>query len=159
MKKIICAVLVALISLSCILANAENGVTKEEQMFANAKQALILMAEKEYASALKLLELEKILTEKELTGRIEKNCSALVGMEPQTQYAVYWTIKENGYLAVPFEDPTDGFVMSVVYVLNDSLEFTDIVFAEWADIAESYEASDNVIWNIEYAPEYIVIID
>jgi len=159
MKRIICVLIAVLLCVANLCGIAEKELTPQEKAFEAAKQALVLLSQNKLADAISALGLEDVITKDELDKLISENAAQLKKLEPQTEYAVYWQTKETSYLAVPFEDPTDGFVDAVVYELDSEYAFKAIFFAKWTDVTNSYENGKNVVWNIEYTADYIVIQD
>ena len=158
MKKTIALMLALLAIFNMVCLGESRSVPGDETFFA-AKQAFTLMSEMQFSDALAVTGLDAYMTGEELGKLIQKQFKMLTSMEPQTEYAVAWKSEDSWYLAVPGEEPGDKDVMSAVFTVNDGLMFTEITFAPWEKVVAAYKLSDTVIWNTEYAPEYIVLID
>ena len=80
-------------------------------------------------------------------------------MDVQSEYSVFWRQDGYLYLAVPLEEPTDSFIDTAIFTLNDAYEFTSLEFDIWDRALEGIQNNKNVKWHVEYIPSYIVIVD
>lgn len=147
MKKLMAAML-ALVLLAAG-ALAENAVPAlNGQLFEDAKDALVMFENGDYASAAELLgfadaaELEKFITGNYKT----------FGNGVQTSVSVAWYSGSSWRLAVPLYEPASPDVETLVLttISTDASAFYGYVYAPWSDVESALAECDYVIWNEEY---------
>lgn len=159
MKKIVFAAFALILMMTAsVFAGAETAFVPTEEMFKAAKESVSLISYGEYGMAIKQLKLEKIYDENTLRKFIDKECKEIYMGSVQTEVSVAWLEENVWKIAVPFEAPEDEAVGALVFVISDRA-FAEIQFLRWGDVIELYEAAENVIWNVEYIPSYVIVED
>lgn len=147
MKNLMAAILTLMLLTSGALA--ESGVPSlDEQLFQDAKDALVMFESGDYSSAAELLgfadaaELEKFITGNYKT----------FGNGVQTAVSVAWYNGSSWMLAVPLYEPASADVETLVLttISNDASAFYGYMYAPWSDVEAALAECDYVIWNEEY---------
>ena len=142
----------------CTAAGAESAVIElDEQLFADAKQALVYFEAADYESAAALLgfadaaELEKFITGNYMTFGTD-----IV----QTTVSVAWWTGNAWVIAVPLYEPGAPEVETLVLLTNntDCTTFCGYTYALWGDVEAAFSECDYVIWNEEYITEDSIVI-
>lgn len=158
MKSILALIFV--IALLLPMALAEGSVVPGENSYKAAKESVSLISYGEYGMALKKLKLDAVMTEKQLKKYIDENCKEIYRGSVQTEVSVAWYDGQNWLLAVPFEAPEDDAVGALLFQMNaDASGFTGISFLRWGEVVEGYSCSEQVFWNVEYSPNYVIVED
>lgn len=97
------------------------------------------------------------LSEKELREAV--NTLAAYPQKVQSAYAVSW--EENGllFLAVPLQEPADGFIDTAVFSLSADESFQMLSFEKWSDVQRRCQRAESMRWNAAYSPSFIVLSD
>ena len=147
MKKLMAAILALMLLTAGALA--ESGVPSlNDQLFQDAKDALVMFESGDYSSAAELLgfadaaELEKFITGNYKT----------FGSGVQTAVSVAWYNGSSWLLAVPLYEPASPDVETLVLttVSTDASAFCGYMYAPWSDVEAALAECDYVIWNEEY---------
>ena len=160
MKRCLSFLSVLLVLIFALSAAAETVQVPHENAYKSAKEAVSLISYGEYGMALKKLKLESLFSEKQLKNFIDTNCKEIYMGSVQTDVSVAWL--ENGVwlLAVPFEAPEDDAVGALVFeIAADGMTFTKLSFLRWGEVKEGYSLSDELYWNVEYTPDYVIMED
>lgn len=159
MKKIsLMVIALVLIMAAFAAACAEKPFVPTEEMFTGAKESVSLISYGEYGMAIKRLKLEKRTDEETLKKFIDKECKEIYMGSVQTEVSVAWPEEGVWKIAVPFEAPEDEAVGALVFVIVDEA-FTEIQFLRWGEVVELYEEAEEIIWNVEYIPSYVIVED
>lgn len=157
MKKII-SIISLFMLVFCTAANAESPVIElNEQLFADAKQALVYFEAADYESAAALLgfadaaELEKFIT---------GNYTTFGADAVQTTVSVAWWTGSAWMIAVPLYEPEAPEVEALVLLTNntDCSTFCGYTYARWGDVEAVIAECDYVTWNEEYISEDSMVI-
>ena len=140
-------------------AFSESGALPPDEVFEEAKTALACMSQRDYAGAIRALNAQSWLSEKNLRQNIDANCRHLYDVFVQDQYAVAWLSGTGLYLAVPVEEPSDGYADVIVYLLSNRFEFTALRFFKWSDVERELKTTSYIKWLDEYRPSYSVFPD
>lgn len=147
MKKLMAAILAFMLLTAGALA--ENSVPAlNEQLFRDAKDALVMFENGDYTTASELLgfadaaELEKFITGNYKT----------LGNGVQTAVSVAWYNGSSWQLAVPLYEPASPDVETLVLttISSDASAFYGYMYAPWSDVEAALAECDYVIWNEEY---------
>ncbi len=147
MKKLMAAILTLMLLTTGALA--ERGVPSlDEQLFQDAKDALVMFESGDYSSAAELLgfadaaELEKFITGNYKT----------FGNGVQTAVSVAWYNGSSWMLGVPLYEPASADVETLVLttISTDASAFYGYMYAPWSDVEAALAECDYVIWNEEY---------
>jgi len=160
MKRCLTFLSVLLVLLLASASAAEAVQIPQEIAYKSAKEAVSLISYGEYGMAIKKLKLENAFDEKQLKKFIDTNCKEIYMGSVQTEVSVAWL--ENGVwlLAVPFEAPEDDAVGALVFeIAPDGASFTRLSFMRWGEVKEGYGISDELYWNVEYTPDYVIMED
>lgn len=156
MKKII-SIIAILSLLFSFAAFGESAVIElDEQLFADAKQALVYFEAADYESAAVLLEFaDAAELEKFITGNY-----TTFGAEPvQTTVSVAWWTGSAWILAVPLYEPGTPEVETLVLLTGpDCTTFCGYTYALWGDVETVLAECDYVTWNEEYVPADSMVI-
>lgn len=149
MKRILCIVL-ALTVMSIAIPAMADVPQISNNLFSNAKQALVYLASGEYERLVTLLPFSDVSpSASEWQNFAEGNFSTLAD-GVQTDYAVaYWT-GSIWKLAVPVSVPNDGSVETLVLSSADGASFNGYRYADWSQVKSEYEAAPYVTWDQEY---------
>ena len=156
MKKIIGIVLILLMTFAC--AAAEKPAVPDET-FLRAKEAVILISYGDYDAAIQRLGMADAITKNALKSMIDKKCKEIYAESVQTELSVAWNDGKNWRIAVPFEAPDDRAVGSLVFTLSDVTQFTNIEFSRWGEVNDAYAVAADILWNVEYIPDFIIVGD
>ena len=160
MLKRVIPVFVCSIMLCCFLsAYSEKVSLPSDDVFETAKESLQLMSEKKLDQAIRTLNAGSWLDPVDLKREIESSCRQLYRTNVQQDYAVAWIYNGVLYMAVPTEDPSDGFVDTLLLSLNAQMEFASCSFVKWKEVENALSASSARRWCNEYAPSYNVFLD
>ncbi|MBQ1258399.1 MAG: hypothetical protein IIX93_14140 [Clostridia bacterium] len=157
-KKIFVALALIFTMAVSAFACAEKAFVPTEEMFTSAKESVSLISYGEYGMAIKRLKLEKIVNEAALKKFIDKECREIYMGSVQNEISVAWPEENLWKIAVPFEAPEDEAVGALIFVITEGA-FSEIQFMRWGEAAELFEAAENVIWNVEYIPSYVIMED
>lgn len=159
MKKTIILVFALILMMTAfVFAGAEKAFVPTEEMFTSAKESVSLISYSEYGMAIKRLKLEKVMDEDTLRKFIDKECKEIYMGSVQTEVSVAWPEEDLWKIAVPFEAPEDEAVGALIFVISDQA-FSEIQFLRWGEVVKLYETAENVIWNVEYIPSYVIVED
>ncbi len=160
MFKKILVILTCFVIITCNNAVlSESALIPNEAVFSIAKQALVLMSEKNYEQAILLLGAGTWLKAANLKTVIDKDYKHLYDTVIQEKYAVSWITGGKSYLAVPFEEPSDGTVDALVLTLEGGQAVRALAFAHWSDVEAEVNNSSQVKWCDEYRPSYRIFVD
>lgn len=158
MRKRVAMLFAALaLSLSlCACAAAEAGVPSiDDRMFKDAKQALVYFDAGDYDSAAALV---GFADAEELRKFVEGNFTS-IGNGVQSEVSVaYWT-GSAWELAVPVAEPSGSDVEVLILITSDGVSFSGYSYATWGDVEEEYATCDYVVWNEEYVPNMLQIVE
>ena len=156
MKRFL-AMILAAAALFCTAAAESTVIELNEQLFADAKQALTLFAEGDYETAAELLKFADATEfEKFITG----NYTTFGAGPVQTVVsAAMWT-GSAWAVAVPLYEPSVPEIETLVLITNniDCAAFTGYTYALWGDVETALAQCDYVIWNEEYTAEESMVI-
>ena len=158
-RKYIALMLVTAFMLCFVAAQAENGALPSDDVFYSAKAAVKLISERNIEKAIETLNAKAWLSAKTLRQNIETNCRRIYGMNVQDKYAVAWRKDGQLFMAIPLEEPSDGYVDTVVFMMSDGYEVTQVGFVKWADVLSELDVCRQVRWCDEYKPSYRVFVD
>ncbi len=145
MKKLICALLALLLLGSAALADAPQ---LSDELFTSAKMAVGYLASGAYEKLVTLLPFSDVAPSASEWEGFAANYSDL--SNPQSEYAVaYWT-GNYWVVAVPIQAPDSGNVEALVLGSEDGSSFIGYRYATWSQVENGYNASDRVLWNVEY---------
>lgn len=156
MKRIIGIILILLLSFAS--AFAEKPVVPDET-FQRAKEAVILISYGDFGEAIQRLGMTEVLSKNTLKSMIDKKCRGIYADSVQTEISVAWNDGKNWRIAVPFEAPDDRAVGALVFTLSDVAQFINIEFSRWGEVNDAYAVSTDILWNVEYIPNYIIVGD
>ena len=158
MKKTLCfwmALLLAMVLTGQALGQAQS--LPPDEVFETARKALVLLSNRQFDAAAQRL--GSLVSASALRKEIDANCKWLYSTYVQDEIAVSWISSGHLYLAVPFEQPADGYVDALVFSLNENFEFTGAKHFVWSDISQSFAESAQVKWHLPYTPEYSIFVD
>lgn len=151
--------LTAIVSVCLMLALAVPVMAEpSESAYRQAKEAVGLISYGEYEMALNRLGMQDQMQAAALKRYIDQNCGEIHRGSVQTDVSVAWFDGSVWLLAVPFEAPEDDAVGALVFTLSGNA-FSGIDFMRWGDVETSYDAADEVYWNLPYTPSFTVYGD
>ena len=159
MKRLLAAAIAFMLALVPLASKAESKDLPPDEVFEAAKAAVVLMSQKDFSQAVEMLGLKNKLSPDALKRIVDENCRRIYTLSVQSEYSVSWRQEGSLYLAVPLEEPTDSFIDTAVFTLNDRYEFTSLEFALWSFAMDGYTNARNVKWHVEYIPSYFVFVD
>jgi hypothetical protein len=159
MKRLIAILMICMLMLSAASALSESGELPPDEVFEAAKAAVVQMSKKEFSAAVETLDLKGRLSKDALKRIVDENCRRIYNLNVQSEYSVCWRQDGKIYLAVPLEEPTDGFIDTAVFTLSEKFEFTALEFDLWSFAMDGCAYAKNVKWHVEYVPNYFVIVD
>lgn len=149
----------AIVSVCLMLALAVSAMAEPpESAYRQAKEAVRLISYGEYEMALNRLGMQEQMQAAALKRYIDQNCGEIHRGSVQTDVSVAWFDGSVWQLAVPFEAPEDDAVGALVFTLSGNA-FSGIDFMRWGDVEASYDAADEVYWNLPYTPSFTVYGD
>lgn len=153
MRKLIIAMMVAL--LCCTGALAESGRI-DDQLFNSAKQTLHSIDTGNYTTASALLGCADKDT---LEALATQQFTTLGAGTAQTRISVAFFHEQAWYIAVPTAEPANAEVEALLLNCGSGNGFVSAERASWGDVQAMLDASGAIIWNEEYAPDVVVIVD
>lgn len=159
LKRIVAVLVCCILLCSYLSAFSETVSLPSDDVFETAKESLRLMSEKKLEQAINELNASNWLRPAELKKKIESSCKQLYRTNVQQEYAVAWIYDGILYMAVPTEDPSDGYVDTLVLTLNTRAEFTSCTFVKWKEVENALSLSSLKRWCDEYVPSYKVFLD
>jgi len=145
MKKMLCFALVLLFIGAAALADVPQ---LSENLFITAKQAVGYLASGEYERLVTLLPFSDVAPSASEWESFAANYTDLSNV--QSEYAVAFWTGTYWIVAVPIQAPENGAVEALVLGSEDGTSFMGYRYATWAQVETGYNASDRVLWNIEY---------
>jgi len=155
MKKLI-SVLFVFVLLFGVVSFAE-AKKPDDKVFANAKECVQLIVKGSYDKAISAFGLP--VTEDQLMNTVKSFKGNIKQTDDVLDVAVAWNNGTSTFLAVPVEAPHDNAVPAFVFTLSDDCSVTGIQLARWKEVEAAYKAANGVIWNKEYNPGFIVVVD
>ena len=153
MKKLI-AVMLAFMLL-CMYAGAEL-IMPDDFTFQNAKNALSCAAGRRYSEVSAILGRD---VSGQLETLLETGAPEVYQHGVQTEVAVAWLEGHTWYLAIPLAAPEYNAQNTLVYTLDQNGGFSGVQLLRWHEVESRYKPSVQVVWNTEYNPGYIIVID
>ena len=158
MKRMLCFLMA--LTLSVLFTGQALGQAQSlppDEVFESAREALVLLSNRQFDAASQLLGSK--ISASALRKEIDANCKWLYSIFVPNEIAVAWISSGQLYLAVPFEQPADGYVDALVFSLNENFEFTGAKHFVWSDVSQSFSESAQVRWHLPYTPEYSIFVD
>ena len=162
MKKILALMLIVWLAAGSVSAFAEKTVPVfDDILFENGKDALWLIASGDYELALSLLNFAEGVPSAEdfelfITANFPSIADGMVQYEVAVAYydpqSALWT------LAIPVEEPENEDVETFVLFSQDGTCFVGCGYMPWGDVEAQYENLYDVIWNVEYQPEDMLVL-
>lgn len=157
MKRFICIILFMAVFV-CSIAAAEAMDARLLAAFDRCKQSLLAMSCGDFDGAVSSLHLDASYADR-LNVIANNKCPVLMNSAPQTDYAVAWMENGSWYLSVPVNVPSYKNAPCAVFALDGGYEVQSIDFTNWADVSARYALSSVIKWNVEYIPDFIVVLD
>lgn len=158
MKRYISVFVILAALLACFGAQAEGSAVPalDEQLFADAKAALVYFEAGDYDSAAQILQ----FADAEELGRFIEGNYLTLGAGVQTEVSVAWWNGSAWNLGVPLYEPADPFVESLVLTTHedDGAAFCGYMYAMWSEIEAWIAECDYVVWNQEYTDDASFVI-
>ena len=156
MKKLICIVIVfcLLFGIAC----AQSMDDRLSDTFERCKCALSSMSQGNFDGAVNCLKLDAKMANR-LYMIVKTKCPDLIGIVPQTDYAVAWVENAEWYLSVPVVAPSFNAVPCAVFKLNEEYGVISVDFTNWSDVSSRYAQSPMIRWKVEYIPGFVAVID
>lgn len=146
MKKTICLVLIALITLCA----AQAAPQLSDSLFAAAKQAALCLTTGDYDRLTDSMPFSGTAPDADEWASFAANYSA-AGVAQQDYAVAYWS--NGGWrVAVPMETPDSSDVEVLLLTSEDGYTFSGYRYASWGQVEREYAGSDHVLWNREYVP-------
>ena len=145
MKRMLALLMALMLLCGTALAEAPR---LSDRLFACTKQALLCLASGEYERLVTGLPFADVAPSAKEWKRFAGNFSDL--KKVQTDYAVAYWRGSAWCIAVPVHTPRDGSVEALVLTSGDGASFNGYRYATWSQVENGYNASDRVLWNVEY---------
>ena len=158
LKKRMTALLLLIMVFGCMASLGESDLPGDN-VFADAKNALRFMSEKKPEQAINALGANDWLSASKLRQTIDTGCRHLYTIRVETEYAVAWRSANGLFMAIPVEEPVDGYVDTLVLKMDDSFAFTALTFKKWGDVDKELRSAYTLRWCEEYRPSYRVFVD
>lgn len=146
MKRIICLVMAALMSVGAALAAPQLS----DSLFAAAKQAAECLATGDYARLAGSMPFSGAAPDADEWASFAGNYSA--SGHAQQEYAVAYWLNGSWRVAVPMRAPDSADVEVLLLSSEDGYTFSGYRYASWGQVEQEYANSDHVAWNREYVP-------
>ena len=162
MKRMVAAMLIIWLAVGGVCAYAQESVPVfNDILFENGKDALWLVASGDYELALSLLDLAGGAPSAEdfelfITSNFPSIADGMVQYEVAVAYydpaIAMWT------LAIPVEEPKEEDIETFVLFSQDGNRFSGCGYMPWGDVEAQCENLYDVIWNVEYQPEDMLVL-
>jgi len=159
MKKIFCCMLIAVMLICSMAAQAQTPVLAEH-MFKYTKATLTTLAAGAYEKLVANLPFSGMSpSAQEWRSLAEGSFTALLGSTPQTRYAVAYYNGMMWKIAVPVSEPVHDGIETLVLLSEDGSTFSGYSCAPWGSVVREYQAADYVTWNEEYNASTSVFVE
>ena len=155
MKRKLLSLLCAACLLLGLTAQAQSGTTFNVRLFADAKKALPLLEAEDYEGASAVL---VAFSADELRNFVRDNIFTF-GEGVQTTVSVAFWMQKYWIVAVPVAEPSSPDVEALALKSTDGETFCGYQYAVWSDVEDASSQCDYVVWNEEYLPDELFVIE
>lgn len=157
MKKMIGMILVAAMLFSAFAC----GEAMDERLldtFERCRGAIGAIAQGNFVGAVQCLNVSSLMSDR-LKTIVKAKCPSLVGSVPELTYGVAWVENGEWYLSIPVVEPNYKSAPCMIFKLDSDYRVFSADFTDWADVSYRYAQSPVIKWNVEYIPDYVVMVD